>query len=93
MDRTDEVWSFMNLSLVESAETAGRMYHGDLAEYARTLQAIAEKAARLAEYCEERGGDGCGDRGHESAVAAANRRVRKVRKALGYQYPASDLVY
>lgn len=52
--------------------------------YAAALDAIAERAARVAAYLEARGGRGCGDSGHDAGVKAANRAARLVRKARGY---------
>ena len=43
--------------------------------------------AYLAEYLENRGGGDFEDQGHEAAVAAANKRLKRVRKALGYTSP------
>lgn len=89
--REREVMDFLSMALADMRAVADRMYHVDAGEYARTLDAIAVKAARMAEYLESRGGDGCGDSGHEAAVSASNRRAARVRKALGYTYPRDDV--
>ena len=50
----------------------------------RELEGIAERAARLARYLDEREGHGCGDQGHAAAVKAQNKAGRAIRKAFGY---------
>jgi hypothetical protein len=44
----------------------------------RELEGIAERAAFLAGYLDERHGYGCGDQGHDKAVKTANKNGRKV---------------
>lgn len=56
----------------------------DRADIAKVLEGFAEKAALVAEYMNYRIGFGCGDQGHESAVKAANKARKSVRKAFGY---------
>jgi len=57
----------------------------DLRELIKDLEAVAERAAMMATYLEERHGYGCGDQGHASAVKACNRAARIVHcRALGY---------
>lgn len=51
------------------------------------LLSIAQWSAHLAEYLSYRGAAGCGDHGHEPAKKAADKKLRRVRKALGYSYP------
>lgn len=47
----------------------------------------AQRASYLADYLDTRGGAGCGDHGHEAACKSAQRRVKRVRKALGFLIP------
>lgn len=53
----------------------------------RVVSQTATKAALLSGYLCARGVSGCGDAGHENALGHGQKRVRKVRKALGYTYP------
>ena len=58
---------------------------GELSTVVRDLEAVAERAARLARYLDQRHGNGCGDQGHKSAVKAQNRAGRVVHeKVFGY---------
>ena len=54
-------------------------------ELRRQLEGIAERAAVLAGYMDERHGYGCGDQGHKKAVKQANRNGKMVwMKVFGY---------
>ena len=56
------------------------------------LDDTAQRAAQLAQYVSMRQGcDGCGPKTHGDAVKEANRKLEKVRKALGYSYPKSGI--
>ena len=55
-----------------------------LSDHASNLSVIA---AELSEYFDYRGAAGCGDHGHDAALAKAQKRRKKVRKALGYTCP------
>lgn len=58
------------------------------AELESELDAIAARAAMLAGYIGKRAGtDGCGKSTHQDAAKAANKRLVKVRMALGFTYP------
>lgn len=63
----------------------------DRQELERTLSDLCQRAARLIGYLEARGTTGCGDGGHADGVKESNRRVAKVRKALGYTQAKHDL--
>ena len=58
----------------------------DSADIYAQLNQVALRAAFLTEYL-ERMGMGVG---HEEAVRLANTRLRDVRRALGYTYPAAQ---
>lgn len=62
-------------------------------EIANCLDSMAERCARLSGYLEARGATGCGDNGHAEGVKSSNKKVTKVRKAIGYSYPKSDLSF
>lgn len=54
---------------------------------AREADALAQDAAWLSAYLDQRGAAGCGDNGHEEAVKYADKRKKQIRKVLGYTYP------
>lgn len=63
---------------------------GNWQDFTHELDALSQRAAMLAEYIEARRGlDGCGEKDHADAVILCNKRLRAVRKALGYSYPQS----
>lgn len=52
------------------------------------LESLACDAAMLSAYFETRMGvTGVGPKSHEVAVKAANKRLVKIRRALGFSYP------
>ena len=58
------------------------------------LRALQDQADHLAiqcgmvsRYLEYRGAAGCGDHGHDAALAQAMRARKKIRRALGYAMP------
>lgn len=53
-------------------------------DYACSLSVIA---AEISAYACMRGGNGCGDHGHDAAMKAVEKKRKRVRKALGYSYP------
>ena len=58
-----------------------------LQELERNADHLAQKLVMISEYLAVRGAAGCGDGGHENALAASGKRVVKVRKVLGYTQP------
>lgn len=69
-------------------------YFDELKPEERDVQGLANLASllctisgELSEYLEWRGAAGCGDHGHDEALAKAQKRRKKIRKALGYTYP------
>lgn len=83
-------------AMLESAPVAWEeLYNDNLSglpssnqdELRQELDAIAGRAAFLAEYISQRGGcHGCGKRDHKDAAKAARKQCVKVNKAIGYQY-------
>lgn len=65
----------------------------DLQESIRDLDAMIQRFVRFQAYASARHGEGCGDQGHDSAVEAQNKAVRKVRRVLGYTYPQSIVTF
>jgi hypothetical protein len=60
---------------------------GELKELSKQASYLSEQLAVISEYLDWRGGGGCGDHGHDDALKKAEKRRKKVRKALGYTYP------
>lgn len=58
-----------------------------LQDLEQELNLICTEAARMAEYIATRRCGGYGDQGHEKAVKSSAKRLKAVRKALGYSYP------
>lgn len=58
----------------------------------RDLESLIQRASMLSGYLEMRYGSGCGDQGHDDAVKESNRRLKAVRKALGFTYPAKGCI-
>lgn len=67
--------------LEQQFEELRPQYHSKLEREADNL---AKMAAFLSGYLAARGGSGCGDCGHESAIKTAEERQDKVSVALGY---------
>lgn len=66
-------------------ETVDAMSTKERGELNKELDGIAERAALLAGYLDERYGGGCGDQGHKQAMKTANRNGKMVwTKVLGY---------
>ena len=59
----------------------------DIQELASEASSLCAITGELSEYFEWRGAAGCGDHGHDDALKKAQKRRKKVRKALGYSYP------
>lgn len=59
----------------------------ELSEIESLLNQVTQKACKLSEYIGYRGTFGCGDSGHDEALNKSEKRLTKVRKALGYTYP------
>lgn len=53
----------------------------------RQAAALAQGAAMLSAYADARGAAGCGDSGHEAAIKHAQKRLKAVRRAMGYTAP------
>jgi hypothetical protein len=63
----------MRLAPVKFEKAVDRLNHGERETVTRALEAIADRAAWLARYLDERAGYGCGDQGHAAGVKSANR--------------------
>ena len=63
----------------------------DMDEVINRLDSHIQHAARLRGYLDARYGSGCGDQGHATGVKWSNALVAKVRKALGFTYPQSEV--
>lgn len=51
------------------------------------LAFISVEAGVLSYYLGYRGAFGCGDSGHEDALAKAEKKRKALRKAMGFSYP------
>ncbi len=65
---------------------ASGLDRGEKLELEKELQAIGERALRLARYLDIRANGYPGD--HDHAVKAQNQIGRAIRKTLGFSYPA-----
>lgn len=64
----------------------------DYQKLCRELDGLACNAAMLSAYLETRMGVVCtGQKPHEDAVKDANKRLVKIRRALGFSYPESGM--
>lgn len=52
-----------------------------------SLSRMGVECGLLSTYLGYRGAFGCGDSGHEAAIAKASKKQRHYRKAHGYSYP------
>jgi len=72
--------------------TIDKMSSSERDDLLREVEAVACRAALFSGYVGQRYGYGCGDQGHKHAAKEANRRLVKVRKALGFSYPERGCV-
>lgn len=56
----------------------------DMKEMERFLDAVAFRAVMLSVYLGLRGGNGCGDHGHEDALEAGRKIEKDARQIMGY---------
>lgn len=76
---------FMRLAPVDWEKAVDKLMIEERDEIRRELEGIAERAAMLAGYLDERHGYGCGDQGHSKAVKTANHHGKMVwMKTFGY---------
>lgn len=62
-------------------------------EAVNDLDGMIVQLSRFREYLEQRGGTGCGDQGHKSAVKAQNKMAAAIRRALGFTRAKSDVIF
>lgn len=85
MDATDKAKQLLGIPPIKWQAGADALSESERDEIRRALEGLAERAAMLARYMDERCGAGCGDQGHAKAVKAANRAGRAVWcKVFGY---------
>jgi hypothetical protein len=63
----------------------------DCTEIANECETIIQRLAFVGAYTAARCGDGGGDSGHEEAMKQARKRVKAIRKAMGFTYPERGL--
>ena len=61
----------------------------DLQEIEGELSTLIQRAALLESYIMHRYNTGCGDQGHAASAKHAGAVLVKVRRALGFSYPAN----
>jgi hypothetical protein len=71
-----------NLKVVCDTHTGGTVR-----ELEDMLSQSMQKLAWAQGYLMARGATGCGDSGHEQACKDADKRLKKIRKAMGYTLP------
>jgi hypothetical protein len=64
-----------------------RVSQADLADLSVRAMLWALELIWLSEYADWRGAGNHGDHGHDSAEAAADIMVKRIRKAVGFAYP------
>jgi hypothetical protein len=75
----------MELAPVDWEKTADKMTTTERREVVERLEAIAERAAMLARYFDERYGWGCGDQGRVTGMKSANKAGKLVHmRVFGY---------
>jgi hypothetical protein len=79
------VEKLLSIAPIEYRSCIEKMPRQDMEGAQRLLEGLAERAAMLAGYLDERHGYGCGDQGHEKAVKTMNKYGRTVwMKIFGY---------
>lgn len=84
------------LVMIKPSEWKGTFsdIHGeDLRLLSNSMAQLSVLAARMGAYIDARGGEGGRDKGHVEAVKHQNNCAEKVRAALGFQHPKSDLEF
>lgn len=75
----------------EWKETFSNIHGEDLRLLSNSLIQLSVLAARMSGYIDGRGGEGGKDKGHLEAVKNQNLRAEKIRAALEFQHPKSDI--
>lgn len=88
---TPEALHLLTLPPKQWEEFVNTMTEDERQNAQRGIDALMQGGARLSGYLDVRGATGNGDGGHTRGVAKSNKMAEKVRKALGYTYPKSDI--
>ncbi len=75
----------------EWKDTFSDIHGEDLRLLSNSLAQLSVLAARMGAYIDARGGEGGRDKGHVEAAKHQNECAEKVRAALGFQHPKSDI--
>jgi hypothetical protein len=86
-DRRAKALRLLKLPVAQLEGAFARLPVSEIQEIEGEAGQLAQAAAFLGEYAGYRGAYGCGDHGHADAVHQASKKVKRVRKALGYTYP------
>lgn len=87
-ERQSRLMEFVDvLSRNEWGQRVDDMNPHEIQELEDAASSLAQIAAELGFYLMMRGAAGAGDHGHDKAFEYARKRLKAVRKALGYSYP------
>jgi hypothetical protein len=89
--KTSPAMRLANHPLNQLGQRVPNLSEEDCTEIANECETLLQRLAFVGAYTAARGGNGCGDCGHESAIKQARKRVKAVRKALGFTYPERGL--
>jgi hypothetical protein len=78
---------FLTMPRNDLANAIDEMPSSARGELARELDSIVQAAAFAFGYVDHRYGNGCGDQGDVDSMKNARRKLKQVRKVLGYTYP------
>ena len=79
--------NFISVGFNHWDEAFKKIHPSKIQDLERTADGLCQQYALLSGYLSLRGAAGCGDHGHEDAMKEANKKLKKVRKALGFTYP------
>lgn len=92
-DITMAARKLLELAPVELEKAIDAIPMSDRQELAQELDAICQKASLVSGYLDARGATGCGDNGHSAGVREANKARTRIRAAIGFTYPKSDITF
>jgi len=77
----------LKLTIADADKWVTRLTDIEKQALERTMFHAAVNFAVWSEYMSYRGAAGCGDCGHDSAIKAAEKMRKRVRKVFGHAYP------
>jgi hypothetical protein len=88
MDTKELCTILENTSLAELQETIKNYNSVDLQNVADLMEYVAQQLIRKASYIDSRV---YGMQNHKTAVKEQNKKIAKVRRAMGFSYPKNDV--